>query len=305
MRVTTKQLLGFGGLALVIGLTAIAYNLPTSAISVGADSDIYVEVYSNTFETVIERPLDGDIYTDAEVSFQEIHSNAANVKYYLTYIDKDGNKTVHELTGEEVIPAAGTTESATKRFTLNLDEYGGYGQYIFRSVVTASDGRTREDAVQFKYAAINAEQQDVSVSEAQDSVSFRVYYSSGVKSISYQIYDADGKEVSRSYSAVTDSPETGGYLDLTRALRELSLGSGRYTILIYGYATTDASGEPLDSDSVYFDYTAPDVPSIPDTGSIISALNISKADYLITGLIGFSLISIIALFVIRRSRRRD
>ena len=37
--------------------------------------------------------------------------------------------------------------------------------------------------------------------------------------------------------------------------------------------------------------------------SLLAALNISQADFLITGLIGFMAISLVSLFIIRRSKQ--
>lgn len=304
MRATKKQLLGFGGLALVVGLTTVAYNLPASAeTAVDGNVEVVVQVYNINFETVIEQPQDGDIYTDANVSFQEIHSKAKNVKYYLTFVAADGTKTAHELSEYEVVSAGDPVDGVTK-FNLNLDEFGGYGTYIFESRITGFNDEVRTDHVQFTYAAIRADQKDVSLDEAKDETDFRVYYSAGVKSLTYQLYDTNGNAVSKVFSAVTDNPERGGYLDLSAALSGLNLPAGRYFIRITGYSSADASGNVLGTASVYFDYAGAS-PNVPDTGSILSALNISKADYLITGLIGFGLISIIAFFVVKRSGRRE
>jgi len=306
MRISKKQLLGFGGLAFVVGLTTIAYNLPTNATSsasVGGAVKVEVEVYSINFETVINSPLDGEIFTNGNVAFSETHSNVDNVKYYLTYIAEDDTKTVYELTDHEFTPTGSDDRNGKTEFSLDLDNYGGHGRYIFRSVAT-TDGQQKEDSAEFIYAAIEADQKDVSANS--DKVSFRVQYSAGVKSLAYQIFDKDGKAVSPEYVHVTSASETGGYADLSIALTGdgLKLASGEYTIIINGYSTVEPSDDSyIGIARVVFSYEADDDIIVPDTGSILGVLNISRADFLITGLVGFSLISLLALFVIRKSHK--
>lgn len=313
MRVNKKQLLGFGGLAFVVGLTTVAYNLPTNATSAGGAVQVQVEVYNINLETVIESPLDGAILTDKDVTFSELHSNADNVKYYLTYIAEDGTKTVHELTDKEV---SGTELSGRTTFVLDLENYGGSGRYIFRSVATKAGGHVKEDQVQFIYAAVSADQDDVKATT--EELGFKIDYSAGVKSLVYQIIDKNGNAVSGKYIVATDNSDTGGTqsisLNLVTADWAKDLASGRYNIVISGYSTLDqADGSLVGTDRVYFDYKAAPAPTpepeeedinVPDTGSILAALNISKADFLITGLIGFSLISLGALLVIRKSHKK-
>ena len=310
MRVNKKQLLGFGGLAFVVSLTTIAYNLPTSAVSTGGAVEVQVEVYNINLETVIESPEDGDVLNDKDVTFSELHSNAANVKYYLTYVAEDGTKTVYELTDQEI---SGTDLTGRTTFTLDLENYGGSGKYIFRSVATNASGITKEDSVQFVYAAISADQDDVKTTD--NKVDFKVNYSAGVKSLVYRVTDKDGNTILGKQTVLTDDPDNGGVQDITIILTEeilANLESGRYTIVVEGYSTTTPEDSSLvGADNIYFDYKAPDVPvepeediNVPDTGSILRALNISRADFMITGLVGFTIISIIALVVIRKSHKK-
>lgn len=299
MQIAKKQLLGFGGLALVVAMTAFATTLPTGAVS-GAtgDVEIVVQVYGTNFETVINAPKDGDIYSDSKVDFSETHSHAYEVNYVLQQLNADG--TVAKEWALTEYDVHGTDVSGNTNFTLDLNDYGGTGVYVFRSTITSETGTTKEDAVQFTYAAIDADQADVKTDGT--TVGFKVSYTAGIKSVAYQLRDANGNFIGDRYITNTPTPNTGGTLNLSIDFTNLNLPSGTYTIYIEGYDGLDASGDLIDTASVKFDYTAP-TPVTPGTGAIMSALNISRADYLITGLIGFVAISIVALIAIRRSKR--
>ena len=301
MNSTKKKLLGFGGLAFVIATTAFATTLPTGATSsVGGSVDVVVQVYDVNFATTINKPLDGDVYNVSEISFSETHSHAYRVDYVLYRLNTDGtvaetyNLSDYTVTGEDV--------SGNTNFTLDLNNYGGTGVYVFESIITSSAGTTRTDHVQFTYAAISADQGDVSATATK--VDFVANYTAGVKSLSYVLRDSNGKNLTEVFSVNTKTPTTGGSEQLSIDLTELGLSAGEYTIFIVGYEGVDASGDVIGTAAVHFNYS-PEAPNVPDTGSLFSALNISRADYLITGLICFVLISVAALVVIKRSHKKS
>ncbi|MBO7720550.1 hypothetical protein J6S35_02885 [Candidatus Saccharibacteria bacterium] len=299
MHIAKKQLLGLGGLAVVAAMTAFACTLPTGAVPVKGNVEITVEVYDNDSVTRIDRPLDGDVFTGPNITFQETHSHAKIVQYYLAKYNTDGTKewekelTEYRVTGDDV---SGHTE-----FILDMDENGGPGKYHFISRLTAPLGPPDEDVVEFVYASISADEHDVSTPAGK--VDFRVDYTAGVKSLAYRVYDKDNNPVTDQFIANTDDPENGGYMDLSIDLTDYNLKSGDYTIYIVGYSGLDGTGEVAGTALLTFTYTAPDSPDVPNTGSILSALNISRADFLITGIIGFTAISVVALFVVARTKK--
>lgn len=309
MHIQKKQLLGFGGLALVAGITAVAYNLPTSATSAGGDVDVMVQVYNTNFETKIQSPLDGSETTESVVTFKEMHSRANNVKYYLTHVGENGEPDVtYELTEHEVI---GDLVSGVTEFNLDLDNYGGLGTYIFKSVITSSSDKSGADFVKFKYIAI--ETPDDEVENEDGEVDIEVCYTAGNKILTMEIYDKAGKLVATLSDYVVKNPVTGGCETIRIKVDNLDLDTGDYDIVIKSYDDEDKTGEPSGTITIHLGYTkpdapnvpdTPDAPNVPDTGALLSALNISKSDFLITGLIGFTAISIIALAVIRRANKR-
>lgn len=305
MQIAKKQLLGFGGLALVVAMTAFATTLPTGAVS-GAtgDVEIVVQVIGTNFETKINSPDDGAVYSDSKIDFSEFHAHAYEVNYILQQLNPDG--TVAESWALTEHDIHGTDISGSTDFTLDLNDYGGTGVYVFRSIITGETGTQKEDAVQFTYAAIDADQDDVKADS--EKVTFKVSYTSGIKSLTYQLRDKDGNPIGEKFVANTSTPATGGSANLSIDLTKLGLTSGTYTIYIEGYDEFDAAGDLIDTASVKFNYVTPEpgptpTPDTPGTGAIMSALNISRADYVITGLIGFVAISIVALIIIRRSKR--
>ncbi len=300
MHIAKKQLLGFGGLAFVVALTAFATTLPTGATSVGGNVEVKVQVYGANFETLINKPLDSEVYSTAEIDFSETHSHAYRVDYVLERLNADGS--VAETYSLDDYTVIGEDVSGNTEFKLNMNDYGGPGIYVFRSTITSQYGGKKEDAVQFIYAAISADQDDVVATATK--VDFNVKYTAGVKSLTYVLRDSQGNDLTDVFTTNTTSPETGGSVDLSIDLTELGLQAGEYTIYIVGYDGLSGKGDVIDVASVYFRYS-PEAPNVPDTGSLLSALNISRADYLITGLIVFVTISIAALIVVRRAHKKN
>ena len=300
MQKAKKQLLGFGGLAFVVALTAFASTLPAGATTVKGNVDIQVQVYNVNFETIINSPLDGKVYNSPEIDFSETHSHAFRVDYVLQRLNADG--TVAETYALDEYTVIGEDVSGNTNFKLDMNNYGGPGVYVFRSTITSSAGTKKEDAVQFIYAAISANQDDVVTTPTK--VDFTVNYSAGVKSLKYVLRNSQGADITGMFTANTKAPEEGGSQVLSIDLTELGLDAGEYTIYIEGYDGFDGGGELIDTASVNFRYS-PDAPNVPDTGSLLSALNISRADYLITGLVCFTIISVLALVVIKKSHKKN
>ena len=148
MQIAKKQLLGFGGLALVVAMTAFATTLPTGAVSrAGGDVEIVVQVIGVNLDTKINSPSDGDVYSDSKIDFSEHHENAYEVHYILQKLNADGTVAKEWALTEYDIYGTGVTGDTD--FTLDLNNYDGTGVYVFRSIASSEDGFTKEDAAQF------------------------------------------------------------------------------------------------------------------------------------------------------------
>ena len=199
---------------------------------------------------------------------------------------------------------SGDAVSGVTEFSLDLNNYGGFGTYIFKSVITAYGERTSEDAVKFKYTSV--ETPDDEVEEDEDGgVEFEICYAAGTQVISMTIYSEDSETVIKELpDYIVKNPETGGCETIKIDPGDIDIASGEYTIIIETYDNIDKDGDPTGTITIRFKHTAPDAPNVPDTGALLSSLNISKSDFLITGVLGFTVISLIALFVMKRNSKR-
>lgn len=303
MQIAKKHLLGLGCLAIVGAVTAFATTLPTGAVSTGGDVDIVVEVYASGAEIVIHKPQDGEIFNSPTITFSETHSHAKSVKYYLKKLNSDGSVAWTEEIEDQRIE--GEDVSGTATFSLNMNDFtdGGTGVYVFVSDLIAINDLPLSDSVQFTYAAIDTE--DPVVSPTGASVTFRADYTAGVSSLTYQLFDNNNNAVSEPINVNTPDPAAGGYMDIEIDVTNLEMASGTYKILTTGYSGVNGTGMVIGSSLLTFEYISPDSPNVPDTGSLLASLNISNSDYLITGIIGFTAISIAALFVVLKSKKRE
>lgn len=301
MKIARKHALGLGCLAIVGAITAFACTLPTGAVSVGGGVDVVVEVYASGAETIIHKPQDGEIFNNPLITFSETHSHAKEVRYYIKKLKSDGSiDWTREITEQRI---EGENVSGTTTFSLDMNNYGGTGVYIFESDMIGIDDLPLTDSVKFTYAAIQAETPVVSPTGA--TINYRVNYTSGVKSLTYQIFDMNNNPISQPVNVNTTDPAAGGFMDIEIDATNLSLETGKYQIMTIGFAGEGGTGQTIGTSIVTFDYTSPDSPVVPDTGSLLASLNISRADYLITGIIGFTAISVAALFIVLKSKSKE
>lgn len=298
MQIAKKQLLGFGGLALVVGMTTFAGTLPAEAVSVGGNVNVQVQVYGSNTETVINTPKDGDVFNNPVIDFSETHSHSYGTRYTLEKIGADGKA---EQTWDLGHSEQHEDVSGTTNFSFDLNNYGGAGVYVIRSFVKNSYGMEETSSVQFTYKSIEVDPEGVVTDDTK--VKFEVCYAPGTMSIVYQLKNSKGEVIWQNVIN-TPAPETGGCIEISVDLDDKNLDSGEYQIQIDSYDQKDGKGNLVGNTTITFDYKAPDAPNVPDTGSILAALNISRADYLITGIIAFVAISLAALFIIRRSHRK-
>lgn len=302
MQIARKQLLGFGGLALVAAITTFAYNLPASAVSAGADAKIEVTVYSKTYETVIQSPLDGSVHTNNIIAVSNIYSHASTVKYTISKLNDDGT----EGPAVEIPSAAisGFDVSGTNNFNLDMDEYGSYGTYVLRSILNVYDDLGDEDSVSFVYTA--AELTGTGINEDNNNPLIDFNYGSGVAAMTFQAYNKETGEPLFStpikYTVENAGVSGSGRIELPFA--SVNAKSGDYYVLANAYGTTDVSATPLVSGlRADIEYTAPMAPEVPDTGALLAALNISRADFVITGMLSFAIITVLALVIMHKARK--
>ena len=133
MRKTHKKILGFAGLGLVAATTAVAVTLPSpAAMAVGGVSTmdvIQVRVTHPDPEITVSTDS-GTEGSSPNYSFQVLYDNVHTIKATLTNRDFSGNV----IYTEEIWSEDLDWEAGQKTFNLDLNNYGGYGDFTIKIV---------------------------------------------------------------------------------------------------------------------------------------------------------------------------
>ncbi|MBR2836764.1 hypothetical protein IKE79_00205 [Candidatus Saccharibacteria bacterium] len=294
MKETQKKVLGCFGLGLVAAVTFVAATLPVPGASAttSVTDTIEVRVVGSTPNVTVSGITNGAVLTDPNQEIKVDYENIDELHVQLKWEDMDGN--IHVCPVADLGDLGGAAGSLDKPLDLlNLGNgCGGYGDYTLRVYGKWGDGVEKEDFVHFSYqpTVINADEDDypeIIVDEDNpelDHVQVKITKDGII--IWDKIY---GRPIP---NPIDDLPVD-------------ELEPGTYTVTSIAY---DAGGNEL-----YNPYEreliieAPEVPSTgaPDTGGLFQNLNISKEDYLITGLLVFFVFGVVAFGIIIRSRSKS
>ena len=148
MRKTHKKILGFAGLGLVSVVTTIAAVLPVpiaSAVSTVTDTiQVIVKNDEPALDVTTTKP--GTV-TDPNYDFKAVYSNLTSATATLVNKDNDGN-VIHT---EEIWNEVFTEKNGEKDFALDLNNYGGYGNYTITVTGIGEGGVPVEQILSFKY----------------------------------------------------------------------------------------------------------------------------------------------------------
>lgn len=294
MKRQKKRILGLLGLVLVAITTIFAAFLPgpeASAANITTVTDnISVRVVGDKPDVNITSPKNGSEFF---TPIQSVHINYENVKTVVVtvyYTDKNDVKHVYTL---DTIDA--NYYPGEKDYPLDLfSEDYGYGDYVIE--VTGDglvDGKFDEDLVAFSFYPVYGK---ASEDESDGLIYLDLTYDTTneeINKIVINVYDENGDLVSAFSPITVESPTD--RVELPFADHDLK--TGNYTIKITAY---NADGEALYKPyitGIYYE-TLP----VPDTGGLFANLNISRADYLITGLLIFFPIAISGLIFVMRGR---
>lgn len=339
MRTTRKQLLGFAGLALVAVMTAVAYAIPApnaaaegiddEAIKFEASADVEVRVLPSPDRASIElsSPSDGMITNDGLINVSVAYGKVKNLAYTLTYKGDSGNITVYSA--NHTI----TAESGFDEFSINLKDLAAvpgdskFGTYELTVAATTADGGTLEDRSTFEFVAIIA-RLETETAENEDPI-ISISTNRGVHHMRVQLYNskhepmfvgADGTEEPLLIPTSDIDPVSGKVL-VTLPFEKYGIEPGEYVAIVTAYSTDGREIGMATVDIAYtetpvdpekpVDPSKPVEPSkpgeveTPNTGStFFSDLNISKMDYLMTGLFVFGLVAGAGFYLIHRKTRR-
>lgn len=327
MRKTKKQLLGLAGLAAVIAMTAVAYSMPApdaaaatpdnpggyncgngvegnECASAENGTQIQVVVSEGVVDAKFSSPQNGSTTMSPDVTVTSNYSDVVAIEYYVTY--KDGDETVRDDL-DTFVP---TQASGVHTFMLNANKYG-YRTISIHSVARGSQGTERTDVVTFDYVPITAAFQDkpaangdpilsITSNDAVETLLIRVYDRAG----NQLFVNEDDKEEPIEITRDMIDPQTGRVLQVL-PFQEYHAKNGEYNAVI---TALGEDGEYLYMLTVPTTYKLidPNVPEVPDSGiaGFLNALNITRLDYLLTGLLVFGLVSVFALFLVYRKSRR-
>lgn len=303
MKKTQKKVFGLLGLSLVAGMTMVAATIPSpgaSAVSTSSVTDtLVVRVVGNEPDVTLGTTHNGVTYGKVvvdpiywvTVTYQDLN------KLDMSLIHTDKNGTEHKYTFSSLEPDYVAGDLAKQ---LALNNYG-YGDYVFNvqgygySYDGGNEGSTvpgyAEDSIKFTYLPV--------IAKEDEDGTYRVATDTNPNSrVGYVYITVDG-EVIRGEDGQPKKFYNGDIVPVDRLVAKE--GDAPYIIGLTAY---DDANDPLYKEYTYR-YVSDLVPDTgaPDTGALFQNLNISKEDYLITGLMVFFVISIVAIGVISRNRK--
>ena len=287
MKKTQKKILGVFGLSVVAATTIYAATLPAPeahAATTAVDT-LRVQVINGVpfVELTTNEP---NVTTDPNYTFKVSYNSVSLVKLRLEYTANNGTTESKDLT-----PWSSDFMPGERNITLNLtdgaDGYG-YGIYKIMAIGTGADGiDTPEELLRFIYAGAK-------IVESDEGKPFIVVDNEdGTEKVTIILKDGNGEAVKQLNDVRLD--ENGeAPLDIT------GLSNGTYEVTII---SINGSGTIVKTNVL--EYTISGVPDAgsPDTGGLFKDLNISKEDYLVTGLIIFFVFAIVATGIIMRNRK--
>jgi len=317
MRKTQKQILGFAGLAAVGVMTATAYMIPAPNAAAEAGHGIYSEkadddedfkvqvtVTAGAPSATVVTPADGQEYNTNVVPVSIRYEMISKLVSTLQYTDEDGK--LQEVTVDEYTPTGEAQDGGVRSFSINLSSYGSQnGQYKLTTRAYDLQGNPRQsDVVTFGYTSTVVTPQPKPEEGGNPTIDVDV--NDDVDKVIIQIYDKDGKPIlvdkdgNETPIIVNKDELKDGNVLVELPLEQYGVKEGEYTITIDSY---DKNGKQLSAKVTQVDYK-PATPEIPNTGNLIGDLNISRLDYIVTGLIAFGLIAGFAVYLVLRKSRR-
>lgn len=298
MKKTKKRVLGLLGLVLVIITTIFAAFLPgpeaSAEGSVTSVTDtISVRVVGSVPDILNVKPINGSvfIYPDQDLSFD--YENVEYLTITIRYTDKDDVEHIIPLLEKDdpesfvdYIPGSYSTP-----LDLLAEDYG-YGEYRVEIVGIGFNDVKDFETVEFALYPV--------VGEANEADDGKVYLdlqydteNENINTIGINIYDENGNLVNVLSPITVNTPD----MRVELPFAENNLPTGNYRIEITAY---NAKGEALYKP--YITYYYYEMIPVPNTGALFSNLNISRTDYLVTGLIIFFLAAILGIVFITKGR---
>lgn len=284
MKKTQKKYLGFAGLLAVAGMTTVAANIPSpeaKAISAITET-IEVRVVGDTPAVSLESAVDGKSISSSTFALDLNYENATKVTLYRTLVGSDEGP-VQIAVFDDLNYDAGSL----RNLKFSLDKYGKY--IITAEAIGYDNAPAPEEYIKFDFVPVVA--------------SLGTNPVTGKYEVAIDSYGEDVKEI-KIYLGDTllNTLSYNEFSDIT-AFSLAGQPSGTYMVKV---VARNASGEtiyiPFEIEIKYEATVVPDAGS-PDTGGLFRNLNISREDYMITGLIVFFVLGIVAFGIVAKGRR--
>ena len=197
MKKTHKKVLGFAGLGLVAAVTTVAAFMPSpAALATNTQTDaLQIRVLPDSSDIQVT-PEDGGEIHQPSYEFDVSYTDITDIKAVLVNKDNDGNIIFGPV---EIWHIDADWNPGTKHFDLNLNDYGGYGNFTI--TVTGSGHGTVpiEKTTVVKYSKEDGREidggeltPDPDTGEANTDVDIP---SEGVGSVTLNVYDDGGNLV--------------------------------------------------------------------------------------------------------------
>lgn len=254
---------------------------------------ISVRVVGSVPDILNVKPINGSvfIYPDQDLSFD--YENVEYLTITIRYTDKDDVEHIIPLLEKDDPESFVDYIPGTYSTPLDLltEDYG-YGEYRVEIVGIGFNDVKDFETVEFALYPVIGE-----ASEADDGkVYLDLQYDTeneNINTIGINIYDENGNLVNVLSPITVNTPD----MRVELPFAENNLPTGNYRIEITAY---NAEGEALYKP--YITYYYYEMIPVPNTGALFSNLNISRTDYLVTGLIIFFLAAILGIVFITKGR---
>lgn len=298
MKKTQKRVLGFSGLALVTAMTAYAVTLPSPNVSAVDNTSVTETLVVRVvgIQPDVKPIFPVDRVTSVFSPLQEIEFEHENVEDITVSIKH--TKLGDTESGSEVIIKESFVDFITGKMTipLNLDEYGGFGTFTLSIVGTGyGDAVPDREDFEIKYMPF-----DATKTELRDDSSFDVnleYDENVVEYLKINVYAPSDTGRENPVWSNDNKKIEFPVKTVEIPFGELAREEGNYIIEVTGYDRNDVLLYTIDleqkSTYVY----------VPNTGAMLKKLNIAKEDYIITGVLIFFVLSVVALGAVIRGRK--
>lgn len=292
MKTHNKKAFGLFGLLLVAVTTVYAATITVpgaiAATPTTVTDTLVVRVIGATPHVEFTGATSGETFFAPVQTFPFIYDNTKTVTITLEHTDTDGNTHEYVL---ETIDADYTVGSGVVNLDLSAPNYG-YGDYVIRITGDHQSAISDEDSIAFSYYPFTATVQE---DDESDNAILTLDYDeddTDIEKFEVEVRDENGQIVPGMPTITLTPPEKTTNIPFA----DNKLPAGTYTIVVTSY---DADGVLYVKRLTYvYEPTL-----VPNTGSLLAGLNISRTDYLVTGLFVFFVAGVSGLaFVARKNK---